>query len=69
LKQKYVPLDKRSKRSQKEYYAAQRKDWGGINPVTRKTPNLKAYNRKKPCQWYEYEPFAGVFYIYAHLNR
>ena len=56
MKQKYVPLDKRSKREQKEYHSAQRKDWGTLNPITRKNPNLKAYNRKKAGQWCEYEP-------------
>jgi len=50
MKQKFIPLAKRSKREQREHHAAQRKDWGTLNPVTRKTPNLKAYNRKKSKQ-------------------
>ena len=57
MKQKFVPLNKRSKREQKEYHAAQRRDWGSLNPATRKTPNIKAYNRKKSKQrWNEHEP-------------
>lgn len=43
----YVTLDKRSKKAQKEYYAARRQTWGVLNPVTRTVPNQKAYNRKK----------------------
>ena len=50
MKQKFVPLAKRSKREQKGHHAAQRRDWGNLNPATRKTPNLKAYNRKKSKQ-------------------
>ena len=44
---KYVSLDKRSKKAQKEFYSGQRRTWGELNPVTRSVPNGKAYNRKK----------------------
>ncbi|WP_035776462.1 hypothetical protein [Butyrivibrio sp. VCB2001] len=44
---KYVSLDKRSKKQQKEYHSKQRRTWGDLNPVTRSVPNGKAYNRKK----------------------
>ena len=44
---KYVSLDKRSKKAQKEYHSKQRCTWGELNPVTRSVPNGKAYNRKK----------------------
>lgn len=64
MKQKYVTLDKRSKQEQKAYYATQRKDWGTINPVTRKIENAKAYNRKKSKQrWHEFEPGLDFFVI------
>jgi len=46
-KQSFIPLDKQSKHRQKEYNMTQRGTWGGINPVTRKPPNPKAYNRRK----------------------
>jgi hypothetical protein len=65
VKQKYVPLDKLSKRKRKEYYASFRKDWNGINPVTRSTPNPRAYKRNKSGQRYEYEPLSG-FYFAEH---
>ena len=44
---KYVSLDKRSKKAQKEYYSKQRRSWGELNPVTRIVPSGKVYNRKK----------------------
>jgi hypothetical protein len=56
MKQAYVPIEKQSKRKQREYHSLQRRDWGNLNPVTRKVPNLKAYNRKKSKHRYEYEP-------------
>ena len=62
MKQQYVPLEKRSKKEQREYYATRRGSWGGVNPVTRKTPNPKAYNRKKSGQWHENEPLPGFYF-------
>ena len=63
MKQPYVPIEKRSKREQKAYYAAQRKDWGAFNPVTRKTPK-KVYNRKKSEHRHEQEPCSDfLFYV------
>ena len=50
LDNRYIPLEKRSKREKKEYYATRRGSWGGISPVTKKPPNPKAYNRKKSWQ-------------------
>ena len=44
---RFVPLDKKSKKEQKKFHARQRKTWEGISPVTRTVPNGKAYNRKK----------------------
>jgi len=46
-KQPFIPLDKQSKNSKKDFHDAQRGSWGNINPVTRKPPNPKAYNRRK----------------------
>jgi hypothetical protein len=47
---KYVSLDKQSKKAQREYHAKQRRTWGELNPVTRSVPNGKTYNRKKEKQ-------------------
>lgn len=47
---KYVSLDKRTKKAQKEYYSSMRGTWNGINPVTRSMPNGKGYDRKKRAE-------------------
>ena len=44
---KYVSLDKRSKKAQREYYSERRHTWGELNPVTKSVPSGKTYNRKK----------------------
>jgi hypothetical protein len=59
MKQRYIPLEKRSKREQKAHFAARRGSWGGVNPVTRKPPAPNIYNRKKSGQWREHEPLLG----------
>ena len=59
---KMIPLEKRSKKEQKAWYARQRGDWNGVNPVTRVVPNKKHYNRKK--QRRELPPDA-VFIIFV----
>ena len=45
--EKFVPFEKLSKKKKRELNAIRRKDWNGINPVTRKPENPKAYNRKR----------------------
>lgn len=45
--EKFVPLDKRSKKEQKEFHKLQRKTWNGINPMTKIIQNVKAYSRAK----------------------
>ena len=42
-----VPLNKRSKKAQKEYHAKQRGSWYGISPVTRTVPSGKIYDRNR----------------------
>jgi len=70
MKQKFIPLEKQSKRKQKERHAAQRRDWGNINPVTRKVENAKAYNRKKSKRWWcEYEQPRLDFFICVNAGR
>lgn len=43
----FVPLNKQSKKAQKEHHAKQRGSWYGISPVTRTCPSGKAYDRNK----------------------
>ena len=61
MKKRFIPLGKQSKRKQREFHAARRNDWGGINPVTRKPPNPKAYDRKKSGQRFKDESPPGFF--------
>ena len=42
-----IPIDKQSKRAQKEYYAAKRGSWNGVSPITRVVESKKVYNRKR----------------------
>ena len=43
----FVPFEKLSKRKQREITRKQRQSWGELNPVTRVTKKLKAYDRAK----------------------
>lgn len=43
----WIPLDKQSKKAQKEYHSKQRGSWNGLCPVTRAVPNRKAYDRNR----------------------
>ena len=45
-----VPLNKRSKKAQKEYHARQRGSWYGLSPVTRTVPSGKVYDRNRVKQ-------------------
>ena len=45
--EKFVSYEKLSKRKQREICKMKRMTWGDIKPITRKTENKKAYNRKK----------------------
>lgn len=42
----HIPLEKCSKKKRRELAAQRRSTWSR-NPVTRKPPNPRAYNRKK----------------------
>ena len=64
---KFTPYEKLSKKKRKELDAAQRGSWGSINPVTRKSENKKAYNRKKARKESDYSD--NVPFLYFTLNR
>ena len=49
--EKYVPYEKLSKKEKRKIDAAARGSWNGINPVTRKPQNSKAYNRRRTQDW------------------
>jgi len=49
--EKFVPFEKLSKKQQRQLNNQKRKTWGELNPVTRRSDNPKAYNRKKTRNW------------------
>ncbi|MDO4581792.1 MAG: hypothetical protein Q4B96_04315 [Bacillota bacterium] len=51
-----TPFVKLPKKKQRELNHSKRGSWGGLNPVTRKPQNPKAYDRKKARQWKEDDP-------------
>lgn len=58
--EKFIPYKKMSKKKQKEINQKKRASWNGLNPVTRKSQNLKAYNRKKVLKWND-DSFQDLF--------
>ena len=44
---KMVPLEKQSKKAQREWHKQQRGSWNGVCPVTRVVPSRKAYDRNR----------------------
>lgn len=48
---KYTAYEKLSKKKKREIDQKKRGSWGAINPVTKRPPNPKAYNRRKARKW------------------
>lgn len=46
-KKEMIPYEKLSKKARREMDRRSRRDWGGMNPVTRRPESSKAYNRSK----------------------
>ena len=57
----YIPMEKRSKKEQRAYYATKRGSWNGVRPVTQVIPNKKHYNRKKASKWKDELPLDALF--------
>ncbi len=64
----FIPIGKMSKKKRKELYAARRGSWGDINPVTRKSENPKAYNRRKTRKWSD-DTSGTVFFVAVFPGR
>lgn len=64
--EKFIPYEKLSKKEKRRLDSAKRGSWGGLNPVTRKSNNPKAYNRRKTQDWkrdaYPTGPVSFSFY-------
>ena len=63
--EKLVPYDKLSKKKKKELDKARRGSWYGINPVTRKPENSRAYNRKKARTWSDDSTTVLFFFFFS----
>ena len=48
--EKFIPYEKLSKKKKRELDAGRRTVWA-VSPVTRRSENPKAYNRKKAQKW------------------
>ena len=59
--ERYIPVDKMSKKQKKAYYAARRGNWSGVNPVSRAVPSNKIYNRKQAKHWREEDALPVLF--------
>ena len=74
--EKFIPFEKLSKKEQQKRNAARRGSWYGLNPVTRKPENSKAYNRRKAQKWSDGSgsvPFVifedGLIEIFSHTEH
>ncbi len=65
--EKFIPYEKLSKKEKRRRDAMRRGTWGALDPVTRKGPNPRAYNRKKTRKWME-DPYSVSFYVVEKVN-
>ena len=65
----YIPFEKRSKKEQKKQNARSRRGWGGLNPVTRKPKNPRAYDRAKARRWRDEPPDLCFFSCVCEEKR
>ena len=49
--EKFIPYEKLSKKEQRKRNAQRRGGWQGLSPVTRRSENPRAYNRRKAQKW------------------
>lgn len=60
---KFIPFVKLSKKTQQEINKSRRKNWGNIDPTTKRPENSKAYNRKKAQAWKDDFPTSELFLL------
>lgn len=61
---RFIPYAKMSKQKKKALDEKRRGSWRGINPVTRKPPNPKAYNRKKMRKRSQDDDFSSASFLF-----
>ena len=66
--EKFVPYEKLSKKKKRELDTKRRGSWYGVNPVTRKSENPKAYNRRKAQDWKrEWPPMKSCAFLFLKV--
>lgn len=58
----FIPKQKLSKKARRALDLKKRATWEGFSPVTRRTENKKAYDRKRPAGFDEDRP-GGLFHL------
>lgn len=61
--EKFIPYEKLSKKEKRRRDAMMRGTWGALNPVTRKSKNPKAYDRRKARKWID-DPLSVPFFCF-----
>ena len=65
--EKFIPFEKLSKKEQRKRNREKRSGWGPLSPVTRRSENSKAYNRRKAQRS---DPTGCAFCLsFAYLSR
>jgi len=66
--EKFIPYEKLPKRVKRKIDRQKRGSWRGLNPVTRKPPDPKAYDRKKARKRSQDDDFnSASFYLSASI--
>lgn len=66
--EKFIPYEKLSKKKQRELNAMKRGTWGSFNPVTRKSANPKAYNRRTAQRWKDDSSFVPFLFCLTIID-
>ena len=59
-RQNFIPSEKLSKQEKRKRDALRRNTWGALNPVTRKSPDPRVYDRRKARKWMD-DPYSVPF--------
>ena len=59
--EKFIPYEKLSKKEKRRLDSARRQTWGALNPTTRKSDNVRIYNRKRRQDWKKELPDPAAF--------
>lgn len=65
--EKFIPYEKLSKKEKRRRDAMMRGTWGALNPVTRKSKNPKAYDRRKARKWID-DPLSVPFFVSGEIS-